>query len=207
MYKVPEEWKLSDFLELSNNEKLKWLYNESTEAMEKAEKLPEASASDNGKFLGVAEGGYELQELPEELPSVTASNNGEVLEVDNGEWKAIQEHYVSGDKFANSEGASWFAGTFSSTTTFRFTMTLPKTRHNGTASVTKAIASIYLYNGTNKASEVDFKNTANYIASVTLLSDSLASVQLISPTAFSSVTAGSTGSVYFAQGNFEISFA
>lgn len=27
MYKVPEEWKLSDFLELSNDEKLKWLYN------------------------------------------------------------------------------------------------------------------------------------------------------------------------------------
>ena len=148
----------------------------------------------------IEEGYYPALEL------VDDSDNGKVLTVANGEWQPIQEHYVSGDKFRNTDSATWFTGTFSSTTSFRFTMSLPKRRYSGTASVTKATASIYIYDGTNKASNVDFKNTANYSVTITLLSDSLASIQLISPTAFSSVTAGSTGSVYFEQGNFEISF-
>lgn len=57
MYKVPEEWKLSDFLELSNDEKLKWLYN------------------------GVKNAGG-----GSDLPDVTSDDNGDVLTVVNGEW-------------------------------------------------------------------------------------------------------------------------
>lgn len=57
MYKVPEEWKLSDFLELSNDEKLKWLYN-GVKNGGGGSGLPEVTADDNGDVLTVVEGAW-----------------------------------------------------------------------------------------------------------------------------------------------------
>lgn len=173
---TPKDWKLGDLLELSLDEKLKWLYNA-------------------------------IDGLGETLPEVSSADNGKVLAVSGGEWTGVQENYVAGDKFTNSEDILWSSGTFTSTTSFRFLISLPKRRFSGTASVTKAKASIYYYNGTNKANDIDFIQTAGYSASVRILSDSLAMVQLIAPSAYSSVTAGSNGSVYFAKDAFEITFA
>lgn len=148
-----------------------------------------------------------IEDLGETLPEVTSADNGKVLGVSGGKWSGIQENYVAGDKFTNSEDVFWCAGTFTSTTSFRFLISLPKRRFSGTASITKAKASIYYYNGTNKANDIDFIQTEGYSASVRILSDSLAMVQLIAPSAYSSVTAGSNGSVYFAKDAFEITFA
>lgn len=175
MYNVPNDWKLGDLLELSLDEKLKWLYDA-------------------------------IAGLGETLPEVSSSDNGKVLAVSGGKWSGVQENYVAGDKFTNSEDVLWSAGTFTSTTSFRFLISLPKRRFSGTARVTKAKASIYYYNGTNKANDIDFIQTEGYSASVRILSDSLAMIQLIAPSAYSSVTAGSNGSVYFAKDAFEITF-
>ena len=57
--------------------------------------LPEVSASDNGKVLGVVNGAWKsvTPEIPEELPSVTTSDNGKVLGVVSGKWaKVTPEH-------------------------------------------------------------------------------------------------------------------
>lgn len=172
---TPNAWKLGDLLELSLDEKLKWLYNA-------------------------------IEGLGETLPEVTASDNGKVLAVSGGKWAGVQENYVAGDKFTNSEDVLWCAGTFTSTTSFRFLVSLPKRRYSGTATVTKAKASIYYYTGNNKANDIDFIETEGYSASVRILSDSLAMIQLIAPAAYTSVTAGSNGSVYFAKDAFEITF-
>lgn len=54
--------------------------------------LPEVSASDNGKVLGVANGSWAAIDLPtpeDELPTVTASDNGKVLGVVEGAWAAM----------------------------------------------------------------------------------------------------------------------
>ena len=56
MYKVPEEWKLSDFLELSNDEKLKWLYNGVKNGG--GSNLPEVTSDDNGDVLTVVDGAW-----------------------------------------------------------------------------------------------------------------------------------------------------
>lgn len=52
--------------------------------------LPEVSASDNGKVLGVVNGNWQsvTPEIPEELPSVTNSDNGKVLAVVGGKWQS-----------------------------------------------------------------------------------------------------------------------
>lgn len=93
MYKVPNDWKLGNFMELSEDEKLKWLYNESTEAMEKAEEgsLPEVSSSDNGKLLGVSGGEWDVVDAPSSLPDVTYYDNGKVLGVQSGVWVAMED--------------------------------------------------------------------------------------------------------------------
>lgn len=148
-----------------------------------------------------------IEGMGETLPEVTSADNGKVLGVSGGKWSGIQENYVAGDKFTNSEDVMWSAGTFTSSTSFRFLITLPKRRFSGTASITKAKASIYYYNGTNKANDIDFIQTEGYSASIRILSDSLAMVQLIAPSAYASVTAGSNGSAYFAKDAFEITFA
>ncbi len=57
MYKVPEEWKLSDFLELSNDEKLKWLYNGVKNAGGGSD-LPNVTSDDNGDVLTVVDGAW-----------------------------------------------------------------------------------------------------------------------------------------------------
>lgn len=147
-----------------------------------------------------------IENLGETLPEVTSADNGKVLGVSGGKWSGIQENYVAGDKFTNSEDVLWSTGTFTSTTSFRFLISLPKRRFSGTARITKAKASIYYYNGTNKANDIDFIQTEGYSTSVRILSDSLAMVQLIAPSAYSSVTAGSNGSVYFAKDAFELTF-
>lgn len=57
--------------------------------------LPEVSASDNGKVLGVVNGAWKsvTPEIPEELPGVTTSDNGKVLAVVSGKWaKVTPEH-------------------------------------------------------------------------------------------------------------------
>ena len=88
MYKVPNDWKLGNFMELSEDEKLKWLYNESTEAMEKAEtkELPAVTSSDNGDVLTVVDGAWAKSTPTSELPAVTSSDNGDVLTVVEGSW-------------------------------------------------------------------------------------------------------------------------
>ena len=51
-------------------------------------KLPEVSASDNGRFLGVADGEWAVVDIEAELPTVTADDNGDVLTVVEGAWAA-----------------------------------------------------------------------------------------------------------------------
>lgn len=53
-------------------------------------KLPEISATDNGKVLSVVEGQWEPTELQEELPEVTSADNGKVLAVVAGEWEKAE---------------------------------------------------------------------------------------------------------------------
>lgn len=51
-------------------------------------RLPEVSASDNGRFLGVADGAWAVVDIEAELPTVTADDNGDVLTVVEGAWAA-----------------------------------------------------------------------------------------------------------------------
>ena len=51
--------------------------------------LPDVSASDNGKILGVANGEWAVIDAPVELPSVSSTDNGKVLGVVEGEWAAV----------------------------------------------------------------------------------------------------------------------
>ena len=51
--------------------------------------LPNVSASDNGKILGVADGEWAVIDAPVELPSVSSTDNGKVLGVVEGEWAAV----------------------------------------------------------------------------------------------------------------------
>ena len=51
-------------------------------------KLPEVSASDNGRVLGVADGAWAVVDIEAELPTVTADDNGDVLTVVEGAWAA-----------------------------------------------------------------------------------------------------------------------
>ena len=53
-------------------------------------KLPEISATDNGKVLSVVEGQWAPTELQEELPEVTSADNGKVLAVVAGEWEKAE---------------------------------------------------------------------------------------------------------------------
>lgn len=53
-------------------------------------KLPEISATDNGKVLSVVEGQWEPTELQGELPEVTSADNGKVLAVVAGEWEKAE---------------------------------------------------------------------------------------------------------------------
>lgn len=55
--------------------------------------LPEVSASDNGKVLGVVDGAWAAMDLPapeDELPTVSASDNGKVLGVVEGAWTTME---------------------------------------------------------------------------------------------------------------------
>lgn len=51
--------------------------------------LPDVSASDNGKILGVVDGEWAVIDAPTELPSVSSTDNGKVLGVVEGEWAAV----------------------------------------------------------------------------------------------------------------------
>lgn len=51
--------------------------------------LPDVSASDNGKILGVTNGEWAVIDAPVELPSVSSTDNGKVLGVVEGEWTAV----------------------------------------------------------------------------------------------------------------------
>ena len=51
--------------------------------------LPDVSASDNGKILGVANGEWAVIDAPTELPTVTSDDNGKVLGVVDGQWDVI----------------------------------------------------------------------------------------------------------------------
>lgn len=51
--------------------------------------LPDVTASDNGKVLGVVNGAWDKVTPEKELPTVTASDNGKVLEVTNGAWNKV----------------------------------------------------------------------------------------------------------------------
>lgn len=48
--------------------------------------LPEVSASDNGKLMGVSGGQWGKVDPPTELPAVSAADNGKVLGVSGGQW-------------------------------------------------------------------------------------------------------------------------
>lgn len=51
--------------------------------------LPDVTAADNGKLLGVDGGEWGKVDPPSELPAVTASDNGKVLGVADGAWGAV----------------------------------------------------------------------------------------------------------------------
>lgn len=53
------------------------------------EELPSASASDNGKVLGVVSGSWAKMDAPDGLPSVSGSDNGKVMGVSGGSWGAV----------------------------------------------------------------------------------------------------------------------
>lgn len=51
--------------------------------------LPDVTAADNGKILGVDSGEWNKVDAPSGLPSVTAADNGKILGVDNGAWSKV----------------------------------------------------------------------------------------------------------------------
>lgn len=97
MYKVPEEWKLSDFLELSNDEKLKWLYNGVKNGGGGSD-LPEVTSDDNGDVLTVVEGAW-----AKATPSgggvfqiTDTYDSGEDTHTLNKTWQEIYTAFTSG---------------------------------------------------------------------------------------------------------------
>ena len=49
--------------------------------------LPDVTAADNGKVLGVVSGEWDKMDAPDGLPSVTASDSGKILQVNSaGAW-------------------------------------------------------------------------------------------------------------------------
>lgn len=51
--------------------------------------LPEVTAADNGKLLGVSGGTWDKVAAPSGLPDVTAADNGKMLGVVNGAWGKV----------------------------------------------------------------------------------------------------------------------
>ena len=54
-----------------------------------AQTLPEVSAADNGKLMGVTGGEWAAVAAPVELPAVAAADKGKLLGVTGGEWAAV----------------------------------------------------------------------------------------------------------------------
>ncbi len=65
--------------------------------------LPDVSASDNGKILGVANGEWAVIDAPVELPSVSSTDNGNVLGVVEGEWGVMSTDSFIRDSTAEPE--------------------------------------------------------------------------------------------------------
>lgn len=70
----------------ADNGKMLGVVNGAWDKTDVPKELPSVTSSDNGKMLGVTNGAWNKMDVPKELPSVTASDNGKVLGVANGTW-------------------------------------------------------------------------------------------------------------------------
>lgn len=106
-------------------------------------------------------------------------------------------YFFNNEKLRISSNGLWLSGTFTSSTSFRFNIPLNKQLPvDVNFSLEACTANLYYYDGTVKASSIDFLTETGYSANIRIASQSLLCVELINTGGYT-VTPGTAGSVLF----------
>lgn len=164
---IPIDW-MRDGMEISDSEKLLWLYEHAGDAS----KLPETSESDNGKILGVSSGEYALVDSISEL-TTSISNLRDELFFKNGDTLNVSSGFISG--FFSSDSK-----------TFHGVFIIPKSMKGLTPTLTGLTGSIRSINGVvdDASANIDFISESAYTVTCEAATDNSLRIKIAKSSAF-----------------------